>query len=64
METPPAALKAIVVVHASDDRHADDMHYMGAYKFTNNGGGLVLFLGGFEWVLWFYSRGEKLNYFW
>lgn len=36
LESPPEALRALVVAHASDDRHADDMHYMGGALLMEN----------------------------
>src|SRR6202011_4676380 len=42
----PPALKAIVTICSSDDRYADDVHYMG---------GTLLAVDGLEWAFFFFS---------
>ena len=42
----PPALKAIVTICSTDDRHADDAHYMG---------GAFLTTAGLEWAFFFFS---------
>ena len=41
----PPALKAIITVAASDDRYADDVHYMGGCLLTENTGWGATFFG-------------------
>jgi uncharacterized protein len=43
---PPPALKAIVTICSSDDRYAEDAHYMG---------GTLLTKAGLEWAFFFFS---------
>src|SRR5262249_12748550 len=60
----PAALKAIITVDSTDDRYADDMHYMGGQLINGN----------LEWGASFFSRvgrapdplivGEKWRQMW
>lgn len=39
LASAPAALTAVVTTCASDDRFADDMHYMGGYLLNDNSRG-------------------------